>query len=366
MKKVLVNSIPQIVTYPDHTHMLSVMSSHENYYDWLYSNNIQLFTDDDDNNLWLAFFPIEKELRKFCPLIISQTIERKLVKKLVSDVIQFFIECIDEDYFLHFCANSYFIRAYENMFNKVYRFHEIFIFGYDTEKSQFYVADFFNNKYEHRVISFDEIREAYNSVETYSSEEKHDNIKYTIFCIDSLNGVELLKCNDAGQYLFDLNNVVDYLSDYLHSSNSADRYRAFKNPQVINKGNNLVFGIKIYQRLIFHIESLNNHQNSDANVRSFHILYEHKKCMYQRMKHLASIKINIDIQFFINQCQKVMDLALLLRNMLMKYNISGNKELLLRAVDIVIKIRDDEETVLNKLHNELSILLKRGLLIRIK
>lgn len=55
---------PMITTYTQHAHLLSILTSYESNYDWIFSNYIQLFINRDYKHNWGDFyFPLPYTLR---------------------------------------------------------------------------------------------------------------------------------------------------------------------------------------------------------------------------------------------------------------------------------------------------------------
>ena len=65
--------------------------------------------------------------------------------------IELLINLLNNDYYIMFSADTFYIKAYwsyQEIVNSCHFLHHIFIYGYDNEKKIFHIADFFKSKYE--------------------------------------------------------------------------------------------------------------------------------------------------------------------------------------------------------------------------
>lgn len=85
------------------------------------------------------------------------------------------------------------------------------------------------------------------------------------------------------------------------------------------------------------------------DIAPFHLLYEHKQCMLLKIDYLRktgyiSCENNIYARY-----NTIVDLSLTVRNMIMKYKMSNNSKILLKARDMLEEINTKEQKLLTEL-----------------
>jgi regulation of enolase protein 1 (concanavalin A-like superfamily) len=230
------------------------------YYNWLFSNYIQLRKNKE------ILFPIEYDVHpmkswKYYTLnpFINFSIERKtnINKSEVS-----IIEYLKRNIFLHryieirldeiFCVGS---LAYEK---QSHRFHEILIYGYTDIHSLFYAMGFYYGKMKKFQITYENILIAI-------SDEKVTNLTLLEYSLDG--------------YQFKFNPIVikESIDDYINGKDSSLK---FANLLPVKEN---IAGIQIYDEFLKDSDSLNEVKN---NVQISYILYEHKKLMVERINFM--------------------------------------------------------------------------------
>ncbi|MFC4102452.1 hypothetical protein [Paenibacillus xanthanilyticus] len=344
---------PFVTTYPQPTNIIAMLSMQDEFYPWFYSNHIQLKCSRKPYALDLLIYP--DNIQRVCPVLDVQHLTRDSAARWFPSIVAFVRDCIDDGLYFQATVNSYYIRAYSYYYRQFHRFHEIFIFGYDTRLEIFYAADFFaGGKYEFREVPFAEFEQAYASVD----ERNDGRIDYEHAASTDLNnhlsGIELLRFNARSvfhakrPYAADIGNIADVLEDYLLARNTSKKYTAFENASPDH------FGMSIYGMLVRHIELVQCRADVSCDVRSFHLLSEHKKIMFMRMQYLGETGVYANAARYLERLKEIETQSQKLRNIAIKYRVSGNVRVLDHAAGALLAMADSEREVLSSMQAELA------------
>lgn len=323
-KKQLTLVNPVITAHGTVTHINAIIRQSDKSLPWINSNFIQLEYGDAD--LLDFHMPL---IERHCPFIKYQKIERKLIKLLKIDLIDFFINCLNLDQYVFISVNRYFMPPYEFFYNKINRDHGPIIFGYDTEKKTFDIADYFGGKYSFKKVSFSEIYEGYSNV------------------VNENSAVEIFEFNHDADYSFNINNVVNYLSDYVESRNSHQRLGIYYNQPQWN------YGLEVYQKLEDVLNEILYKNRSDfRDRRSFHLFWLHKHLMFKRLIHLEESFL---IRSGRSDAYKIIESnAMLIKNIYLKYLLTKQNNLLNKIIELLKITQIEEQSVLLNVLNDLD------------
>ena len=322
--KMLPVNYPLITTYTQHAHLLSILSCYEFTYPWIYSNYIQLYINKDYKHNWADFyypFPYELRPSDTCKWVITQKVKRDIVSIKWGSVTEFIMENINNDNYIHTMLN-YFHVPNSTRYQKQQLLHDILVYGYNFDEKVFYVADFFKQKYSFEKIAFSDLELAFS---TYHLTKNSDYLNGLIY---------LYSINKDCDYMFNINNIINSIRSYLDAALPEYWY-------MYNFDNrcNIVFGTEIYDTLKNYIvNQVNNHSYID--VRPFHLLYDHKKIMSLRLKYLQIYGMkDPDFKHIENQAQLGV-------NLIVKYNLSQEKEVVCRVIKTLDEIKNEEQRIL--------------------
>ncbi|MGG4094491.1 hypothetical protein [Paenibacillus lautus] len=322
---------PPITSFTKHANILSIISTNDNYLDWFLSNYIQLWYRHD-MKIMDFYMPA---LKDNCPLLYTQRINRDFVNTSINkDTVEFFIDSIKTGYYISVVLDEYYIPP-SRSYNKRHHPHETLIYGFDTEKETFNVADFYmNRKYQYETISFNELRNSYSAVT--------DSMDY-------LGAIYFHKIGNSNNYTFNINLVHVMTRHYLKGENSSKFFSKYETA----KTNGWEFGYNIYPYIFEHIKLLEN--NEKANVRMLHVLQDHKKCMEMRIKFLLEKSyIKNHAYDFINLSSNLTRKALILRNLGIKNNIKCSKKIIQEMKETLKDIQLMEKELLINLSTEID------------
>ncbi|MFC5468966.1 hypothetical protein ACFPPD_09545 [Cohnella suwonensis] len=308
---------------------LSVMAGHEEILPWFHSNFIQLCCAADfleQGTLHFDFYNYDFTVYPL-PWLDAQRISRSMISAAYPRVHEFLISSLDRGLAVYLFLNEYYLphkRAYlEQTF-----YHDNFIYGYDDENERLYTVGYDKSgSYKKSAISYEELNDAYDRMEMVK---------------DELNYVHLFRFDAGGEYEFDLRLVIDLLKEYLQGSDTSRHFGIFRNPK------KQVYGIKVYDCLTQYMQYLLRGRIS-FDIRPFHLSWEHKKCMRSRIGYMADTFGWTGMEPFRQAYEEMENAALVARNMMLKYELTGNPRHLLNNIDRIGALKEKESKVVNDL-----------------
>jgi hypothetical protein len=336
-KKTLPMQYPPITSFPPHADLLSVILNHEETLPWFYSHYIQLVCHKNvfEPTFRVDFFKPAQWHN--CPFINNQKINRDLIARRWSAFADFLIDCLDLGYYIMFYLDEYFVSNYKN-YQKKHLKHDIFIFGYDLDNRTFDVADFFaNRKYYYTKSTFSEIEQGYQ------------NLHLTDIC-DYLKGIELIDYRLPTQgYKFDINIPARLIEDYLLSYNTSQRYDL----SPLDTNANTVSGIAVYNTLIEYLQKISEHKIKKPDLRSFHVLYDHKSVMLLKIKYFMEHNYIKEGESLYNAYVEILEKTKIVKILVIKYILARDIGLLDKIISrlqlIMLKERETLERILTEM-----------------
>lgn len=334
-KKFLSIKEPFITSYPFHANLVAIIQNDKESLPWIINHYIQLGASKTDS--WRLDFciPLPTAHLKICPWLSYYNNSREFINKKWKNFSDFLIDAINLNYYVYLLVDQFFISAYD-FYLKGHIPHDIFISGYDLETREFIVSDFFDSgKYSQKNISFSEIEKA------YASFNEHD-------FFDWINGVTMLSLNKEVTYEFDVGLAINLINDYLLAEDSSER---FKMNDIGGSpiGDSWVYGMKIYEVLCDHLKLLLDNKKATLDLREFHVLWDHKKIISSLIVYFEQEKLVEKDSFFYTQYKDIENNTLILRNLLIKYKLTEDANIISRAIDRITDIADKEYKVLSDL-----------------
>lgn len=325
---------PPITSWQWHASLFSILGNEELALNWIYSNYIQLrcYPEIDEitrNNILVCdFMPGDSSLLE-CPYLLTEIITQKQVLYYFNDILDFLLKSLDLSYYIYGVCDE------TDMLNRGRRIlHQLFIYGYDLEKQIFYVGDFtFARKYMYTTVTFDQVIKGFLNVKPGEDFAFNHNFK-------DMCGFYLISKNlNSKYYDFDIQLVKRNLNEYLNCYDSKDYFRQKRNLSDSN-----IFGVNTYGEIIKQISLIEENITTWYDYRAFHILYDHKVLMKNRLKYMMDknyIPFNQDI---LSRYYSVEKKILVSRNSFIKAsvtkdtNLNNIKSYLLEAKEIETEI----------------------------
>lgn len=343
-KVILPVNYPPITSWQWHASLFSILANEEYALDWIYSNYIQLRcypeTDEITGNsiIQLDYMPSDNSLEE-CPYLLTQIITREqILLYFKNDFLTFLLQTLDLSYYIFGICDE------TNMLNRGRRIlHQLFIYGYDLDSKVFYVGDFtFARKYSYTAVPFDKVVEGFLNVKL--GEDYVFNNDY-----NGVRGLYLLKKNtNRRYYIFDSEFVKRTLNEYLNSINTNKHFLQDKNIVDIN-----IYGVDTYNSIIDQISLIENKISKWYDYRPFHILYDHKVLMENRLKFMMDKKYIPYDQDLLNNYDFVKATQLKARNAFIKANIKKDDALLGKIKSYILEAKEKEIEVLSIVEKQL-------------
>lgn len=333
MKKVLPFSFPIITSYPAVTYVLSVIEHDiENTAPWLCNHYIQLvsFLGKEEERQFYGSFSEEltfyhTPIQYSCPYIYVEVVNRYTNNITDSIVINYIKNMIDNGYYVEIFVDHFYLSV-SNAYQQYHKQHPIFIYGYDDYT--FYAADFFRGPFSSEKINFHEFLDAYSK-----DDETHAPFIHQCFRMSKYHPYD---------YKLDLELIKTSTKDYLDGCDSFKRYLHFYEFRYMK----LYFGLNYYNALTEHLYS----NNQTLDPRMFHVLYDHKVIMKFRIDYLYKNDMisNSNYQELIEAVDYVGEKANILRNQVLKYNISKQETMIPKIENNLNKLASDDKDFMRK------------------
>ena len=337
MKKILPIATPPVIGYLHHAYPLSILANWMAYLPWFHSNYIQLHCPQNFQNAShnrtakFNFYRRPDQRISFSPHLKVQFLERDLIFKTSKDIMPFLIACIDKSYYVQPTVDEYFLPD-SPAYQKRHFVHETLIYGYDNQT----FCGIGYNKYGDYAayhVGFSELKQAIMHADLTGHYDP--------------DGLRLFKYDPHVQYDFDIHLVREQLTDFLYARNTSERFRMVANPS------DGAYGFATYPRLKSYVESFLVPPFS-FDIRPVHILWEHKKCMFSRLKYMETrgylkVKDRFSVQYD-ELTQKIG----MLRMMLLKFKKTRHEALIHRVLSNLDEIADMEQSLLQDLLKKLK------------
>jgi hypothetical protein len=330
IKKLRINS-PMLYTY---TILGAVFSTiDEKDLPWFYSNFVQIRYSFD----WkMLIFDNHINLFQDCPIFSTQYLlfDANYEKRhTFKDTI---INILNNNYYIYLFLDWYYIVP---SISKKHFAHTTLISGYDLKKNIFTISDNFDNgKFVSLEIDIITVEKAFHSAWGSSVGNVKDNDNSSSF--NYLKSFTLFRYLNDVHMEFNKNEFYKQLREYLNSTPFS----------LFDDGQKYYYGIDSYKAIK---ESFNGKGNIKIGVRDFHLLYEHKYIMKERIKYMINKKIILDSSL-LDDAEVVCNEFLIIRNLYLKFTLSDVSESNIMKKQLLSKLSYS----LSKEYNFLIKLLK--------
>ncbi len=295
-KKLKIKYQRDITTYLHRSIPLCAILSDERYYTWFYQHYIQLFFITYNNSFSRLEFLEPKN--NFDDIFDEKYLT---YADQQSDIIDFVEKSIDAGTYLTINLDEYYLPQ-KGSFNEHHYVHQSMVFGYDKAERKLMGLGFDTNMmFKELEFDYDDFAKAYESAKT--------NYKLTAPWAET-EAIQLLTSKSTvGEYKFDLNKFMEEIYKYLDGSN-LDKSRIEKLIPLEEQQmcTDLIYGPQIYNAMVESLEKLGRDILHGLDVqgmveqfkekmlgdimpaidyRSIHLLYEHKKGLYDRLKYIT-------------------------------------------------------------------------------
>ncbi len=341
-RKLMINTNPLVRVYQYNAYANGVLSIDEKSLPWFLNNHIQLVFYKDNiekNNIIFDFFT--GNVFGGIPLLQYEAVNDNYhIKSSQAATIEFIKECINNGYYIYTFVNEFYIPN-RLAYNKYDCSHDILIYGYDEDNHLCNTIGYTDKlQFNESEISFDAF--------------------YRAFQCDRNICIRIFKLVDNIDSKFNISTVYEMLCDYANSTNCSNKLGLYFDLDTYNKyyfegrlNCGEVYGLSIYEGLIMYCQVILDNGNK-MDMRPFYGNYEHKMCMLQRLdymeehNYLSSCNIK-DLYTDINKKAKT------ILNLVIKYNITKDKNIIRKIINLLNNLNANENDVVKKLLYELEI-----------
>lgn len=249
---------------------------------------------------------------------------------------------------LHDCYVNFFVnRSYISATNVSDSVHETFVYGFDDDKAEIYIMDYFNGKpFSKYHCSYDEIEKAYENCDRFYYVE---NKKIPI------TGLTLTKYVQRDNDALDIEVVKGNLENYLNAVNLAGTITVFHSSFDVKAEK--YWGIKSYEAFEkYFLEYSHSAKTIDFGVvRNCHHLLDHKNSLLYTVRMLNDLGM-LDNEYGVRS-KEIADSALILRNRILKYQCKKERMREEYCSNALARLRDmklQEEQLINSIIGQLG------------
>lgn len=342
----------EINCYLHNSYFLCIILAYKNMYPWFYENYVQLYYNPDKflrflniKEVWFDFYGGYTEPRRF---LACRRIHLDDLKQV--NILNFIKECIDSNCYLYTYIDEYYTRLQ----GKYHFVHDIFIYGYDEEDQKILVIGFDSKmNFTNYGVDFDQFKTAFDN--GVQMAKLTDQWKGANYCL-----VIEPKLEEDYRHKFEMDNFLTALSDYLNSTNKNGRKNPHDTNYAIYQGENNVYGINTYDKLIECIRHDLECSSGDERLdfRPFHVFYEHKRQMRKRMEFLYTA---LDAGYkpkltdLITRCKNLEEVFNIIRLKSMKCVCDRDKQVLNEIISSLKTQKKIEFDLLGEIYQLLAI-----------
>lgn|GEM_PF-6260463 len=332
MKRILPLCHPDVHGYTYHAFPLSILLTRQESREWFYNQYIQLMSGTHEDFKYFTDFytqTVENTPLVYSPFLVTRSSHRQQVDGDWK-IIEYIEASIEKGYYIYLFVDEFYIPG-RTLYRSTHVTHDILIHGYDHENKLLYVSGF--NKsvvYGQWAIPYDDLVKGYHMADISGNK----------------NIIVRMKYNDVSQNFNSLFPIYESITDFLQSGNRSERF------QETPLETDYVFGISIYENLISYLAEVVL-GNYTLNVMPFHIIFEHKRVMCDRLRFLME-KYNIDLEQALLGYTELEENSLKLRTSCIRYSFRPENHLISKMRSILEKILQSERMYMKGIADQLE------------
>lgn len=322
---------PPIKSYLPISIISSIASANQGNTSWILNNFIQLFIPDQKEKL--ESFPFQDFMYYDQNIFQVNSINDNNHIFKPENIIDELIYWLEHNNYVVVYADEYKV-PFTRHYKYAHMLHSQFIYGYDINTQVFLTTNFLrNSRLEKFTISFEDLKASIFSESTLKLFKTNTDWVNR----DTLHRIILIRYLENRGPFFEHGVNKDYIlneiNNYCKSYNSSN-YSCFFTGKLEG-----TWGIDVYAKIIDIIEK----KPQMLDRRMFHLLYEHKLFMIERLKLFHASDKSIE------EFRKVLKSTEILKMLCIKYNFKQNINILKNMVDLLNDIKTKEECVLLEL-----------------
>ncbi|MBW5449231.1 hypothetical protein GE107_24710 [Cohnella sp. CFH 77786] len=323
---------PIVTSWQWQANSFAILANYPQTEPWIMSHFIQLELTMNEGKSFVDFY--RTPTFEFCPWLFHQRLKRETVRYFNEDICSFIMDCIDMNNYVYGVFVQSFILEIGEFFS-----HDMFIYGYDEHKRIFHVADFTfkgTGAYSFAEVSFDQLEKAYHDID-----ESRD------WLFTWKGGLSLISFDGRSNYAFNMGHVVEQFQGFLTGSNAFEKSRelTYETPPC-------VFGLEVYGKLLEDLEKIRA-GCMEADYKPFHVIFDHKSLMLERIDYMDRHRYLQEASTIRDQYQSIANDALLARNLIVKYTLSNNGEIIDKVFEKIREIQKSEKEIIERILDRL-------------
>ncbi|WP_031341896.1 non-ribosomal peptide synthetase [Ruminiclostridium papyrosolvens] len=265
-----------ITTYLHRSLPLCAILADEENYPWYYQHYLQIFSVKYSNGFCRAEFLEPKN--NFSEIFDETYIPFSEMENNKS-IIEFIVNKIDLGYYVTVYVDEYHLPE-KASYNKSHFVHPSLIYGYDNKEKKLMSIGFDTDGI-FRELTFD-----YNLfTEAYEDGKQH----YKEFAPwAEMEALQLLKPKRLDKkYNFAEEKFISEIGCHLQSSGTnGSRVNSLISQEELQSISEIKFGMDVYDVVLEALQTLSPNMIT-IDYRTLHLLYEHKKCIYERLRYVS-------------------------------------------------------------------------------
>lgn len=334
--KILPVAKTPVSTFPHTADLAAILWNNKKIYPWLMNCFIKVYgwhVEDMDYNMDYEDFYILD-----CPAILYERINYNVLKCGWNNPIDFVKEMINLKYYIYVILDTSKLLAHEGTC-----FHDVLIYGYDDNEKIFYAADCFKEgKYMFEKISYNEFDQSfrYGKKDFENVFEFHDDLI-------------LIRENPDFSFTFYPSRVRESLVDYINAIPGKYTFSRLK-LECPEEYDRYVFGKNNYKIIYKHLEYGKKVGGVLPHYRQvFHLMFEMKDIMCERIKYMHNTGHINNFEYHFRNYSELRNKALICQNLILKYQITEDKNILNRIDENVRQIEMNEIKCINDMLDDI-------------
>lgn len=299
------------------------------YYEWLYSNYIQIYGNPNDSVKMLDFYglPYKDWYNYFRNYNIDYNIETQdSIRNYGFSFLTFAKKNIDYGRYVETWLNQFHVRG-RSEYKRINHFHQNLIYGYDDEKEVLLVMGFDKGRPSCFEISYED----FENVSNYSE-------KFPFWILYTYS-------QDYSSYQLNIPYLKRMLKEYLDGTDSS-----MSTVHIVNHIQSN-YGMRVYDAFL----TEKGITGLFEDLRVSQLLFEHKKCMKDRIEYLIHRGCLPEWTLQLSEKMKLIyTTAQTLRNLIVKSNITAIPNMREQGRELLSRMKELEEELYPILIDELT------------
>lgn len=297
---------------------LAIMLTKDTNKVWFYNHYIQMMCSNTYDKY--GFLDYSFYVGSICngwwnnPLLEVQYFNTDIVFKSKKDILDFIISMLKDNYYILTQDLDYFRKK----FLKKPRTSYHYIFGCNTHEKVLYTVGHQNGNYGNDRVSF---KDFVNDMKTYTNQE-----------------VVLLKVKEPSLEI-DLPFIRKQIHDYVYSRNSSQDLKVYQTTNT-----SFSYGLKTYDNIFDYFDKLLDGKVKN-DIRIPHILWEHKKSMYLRLRYMDTNIFKIDKEL-LEHFEDLSRRTSLAKNYMVRSLIDDDKKYIEKPFNEIRSMKEEERKLM--------------------